>query len=127
MSKRPLSDAEVRRLSSAQRDLLITHIDGDVAVTIGHGTAARQALMRSGLLYPTVPGARRPRFTRLTERGRRAVGMILGDCADALVKAGLLEQANPLQVLQQLKAMRQTPWKGDSIVRKPSSPANITF
>ena len=36
-----------------------------------------------------------------------AVAMILGDYADALVRAGLLEQENPLLVLQRLKAARR--------------------
>lgn len=105
MTARPLSSGEVRRLTTYQRDLLVDHIDGemDVVTANRHLTGVRNSLMRVGLLKGATPNTNRPRCTVLTERGRMAVGMILGECADALVRAGLLKQRNPLQVLRDLK------------------------
>jgi hypothetical protein len=109
MIKTTLSDAAVRKLTSHQRNLLIDHIDGpvDVVVTDAHKVQCRNALIGLGLLRGTPSQAVRPRLTVLTERGRMAVAMVLGDYADALVRAGLLEQENPLLVLKRLKAARQ--------------------
>lgn len=106
MPRNPLSAGEVRQLSPAQRDHLIDHIDGAVAIVRAgpHLAPVRHSLLKLSLLQPQERGTTRPAFTILTERGRRAVGMILGECADALVRAGLLEQQNPLQVLRELKA-----------------------
>lgn len=101
------TDSMIRRLTASQRELLIDHIDGEVDVVTAnhHMTGVRGSLMKAGLLLGTA--TKRPRTTILTEPGRRAVGMVLGDYADALVRAGLLEQENPLQVLQSLKAARR--------------------
>lgn len=109
MLKSTLSDASIRKLTMLQRNLLIDHIDGEVDVVLSdpHKTQTRNAMMVLGLLRGTPSQANRPRATVLTERGRMAVAMILGDYADALVRAGLLEQENPLLVLQRLKAARQ--------------------
>jgi hypothetical protein len=103
---KPVSESTIRNLSPNQRDLLVDHIDHavDVVLSNQHLFNARNALMKLGLLKGTE--TIRPRTTVLTERGRMAVGMILGECADALVRAGLLEQENPLQVLAQLKRDR---------------------
>ncbi len=101
-----ISDAKIRNLTAHQRNMLIDHIDGpvDVVASDGHRVQCRGALMRMRLLRGTPPGAVRPRHTVLTEDGRMAVAITLGDYADALIRAGLLEQENPLQVLQGLKA-----------------------
>jgi hypothetical protein len=109
MAAKTLSDGAIRQLTSLQRDLLIDHIDGEVLLSMAnrHLVQVRNALMRNGLLRGSSPHTIRPRGTVLTERGRAAVGMILGDCADALVRAGLLAQENPLQVLRRLKEARQ--------------------
>jgi hypothetical protein len=109
MIKSTLSDAAIRKLSTHQRNLLIDHIDGEVDVVVSdpHKVQCRNALMALGLLRGSPTQAVRPRITVLTERGRMAVAMILGDYADALVRAGLLEQENPLLVLKRLKAARQ--------------------
>ena len=105
MIKITISDAAIRKLSSPQRNLLIDHIDGEVDVTVhgAHLVQCRNALIAYGLLRGSPIGASRPRATILTDRGRMAVAIILGDCADMLVRAGLDQEA-PLQVLQRLKA-----------------------
>ncbi len=113
-----ISDAKIRNLTAHQRKMLIDHIDGplDVVASDGHRVQCRSALMSMGLLRGTPPGALRPRHTILTERGRMAVAIVLGDYADALIRAGLLEQENPLQVLQGLKAA----WRDE-----PASPRDL--
>jgi hypothetical protein len=96
----------VRRLSLAKRDLLIEHID--TAVLVHHKHASRtivaKSLMRDGLIRADMAGAR-PSATVLTPAGREAVAMILADYADAMVRAGLMEE-RPLQILQALRALR---------------------
>lgn len=110
MIKPTISDETIRKLSSYQRTLLIDHIDGQVGVRlVDNLVMARKALIEAGLLIGVPAGTMRPRYTSLTERGRMAVAMILGDYADALVRSGLLEQDNPLQALRQLQASRQAP------------------
>lgn len=111
MAHATITDGEIRRLTSFQRNLLIDHIDGEVDVVMNdaHLVGVRNSLIKVGLLRGATNNTIRPRATVLTERGRMAVGMILGDYADALVRAGLLLQENPLAVLQRLKAARQAP------------------
>jgi hypothetical protein len=106
MVKSTISDSAIRRLTAHQRDLLIDHIDGPVDVSVHnvHTVQCRNALIGYGLLRGTPTDAPRPRHTALTERGRMAVAIVLGDYADGLIRAGLLEQENPLEVLQRLKA-----------------------
>jgi hypothetical protein len=98
----------VHNLSTAQRDLLIRHIDRAVDVVICDQPRSREALLKTGLLKPELPGPQpKPRRTVLTEKGRRAVAMILAEYAEALVAAGYLEayqEETPMQVLQRLKA-----------------------
>lgn len=102
-----IAQATIRRMTANQRDLLIAHIDGEVAVRLVDTLVmVRRTLIDAGLLRGVPPNTTRPRFTALTERGRAAVGMILGDYADALCRAGLLDQDNPLAALKRLKAMR---------------------
>jgi len=100
------SEAVVRLLSPAQREMLIAHIDAALDVTTDQTQHVRAALMKAGFLRGHPFGAARPRLTVLTTEGRYAVGMILGSYADALVRAGLLEQENPLNALQALREMR---------------------
>src|SRR5579863_25172 len=121
---KPVSDAEIRRLSAAQRNLLIDHIDGPVDVSLINrwDKSARRGLISTRLLEGHPRGSIRPRQTTLTERGREALGMVLGDYADALVRAGLLEQQNPLAVLRRLKTMRAFPTRsGDTPNITPES------
>jgi hypothetical protein len=106
MVKSTISDGAIRKLSANQRDLLIDHIDGplDVSVHDSHTVQCRNGLIASGLLRGSPTGEPRPRQTVLTERGRMTVALVLGYYADALIRAGLLEQENPLEVFQRLKA-----------------------
>jgi hypothetical protein len=106
-----MSRARVRMLSENQRSLLIDHIDGrfEMGAANRHQRTARSALLKAKLIYGHPLGSPKPRQTVLTEAGRAAVGLILGDCADLLVRAGLLQQENPLQVLRRLKAMGEWP------------------
>jgi hypothetical protein len=102
-----IGDGAIRKLSSAQRSFLIDHVDGEVELTPArrHLIQVRNSLMKMKLLRGAIAHTIRPRGTVLTEHGRYAVGVILGDYADGLVRAGLLEQENPLWVLKQLKAL----------------------
>lgn len=104
MGKEPTS-TEVSRLSGYQRGMLIAHIDGAVDVTTHghHHVVVRNSLMSNGMLRGETPGGR-PRATVLTERGRMALAMVLGDYADALIRAGLLDQERPIEVLARIKA-----------------------
>lgn len=101
-----LSDGAIRALTNIQREMLISHIDGAVLIIRADYNKVLRALVLRGLLRPSSPQTTRPRATILTDEGRRALGVILGDYADALVRAGLLEQENPMQVLRRLQAAR---------------------
>lgn len=100
---------EVNQLTANQRDVLISHVDGAVDVTLSDPNLvmARNSLMVKGFLRgdsPSGPRSFRPRQTVLTERGRMALGMLLGIYADALTKAGLLDEERPIKVLERIKA-----------------------
>lgn len=102
----------MRALSDIQRNLLIEHIDGPVAVT--RLVPARDRTIRSLLTlrllrpHPSAgPLSRHPRFTALTEAGRHSVAALLADYAEALVRAGCLEMESglsPIEILQTMKA-----------------------
>jgi hypothetical protein len=110
---RPVSATEVRNLSQYQRDVLLDHIDGavDVSISNPHLLAVRYSLMKIGMLMASTPGpaANRPRASVLTERGRMAVGMVLGQYADALVRVGLVHEETPMRVLQRLRSGGKPP------------------
>jgi len=106
------SENFVRQLTSLQRDMLIDHIDGQVVVLANHLKNVRNSLIRIGLLAGWPMHSKRPRATALTEPGRQVVGMILGQYADALVRAGLLDR--PLDILQRLKAIGDFPPPAES-------------
>jgi hypothetical protein len=108
MTMAPISETELRKLTVCQRNMLIGHIDGEVDVTIcdPHKVQSRNALIGQGYLRGSPTGAVRPRTTVLTERGRAMLGMVLGDYADALIRAGILDQQHPLEVLKHLKLSR---------------------
>lgn len=107
MARASFSDDDIRKLTFHQRNLLLAHIDGpvDVAATDVGKVQMRNGLMGGGLLRGDPANTIRPRRTALTEAGRRALGIILGEYADALVRSGLLEQERPLDVLRRLKAL----------------------
>ena len=94
-------------LTPYQRKLLIAHIDGSLEMDYGRRHMARswRALMEAKLLMGVPPNVPRPRRTKLTEAGRAAVGAILGEAADALVQAGLLEQVDPVAAIRRLQAI----------------------
>jgi hypothetical protein len=107
------SESTVRMLSPQQRDLLIAHIDVPVEIRTDNSQQVRSALIKAGFLRTHPYGAARPRHTELTTEGRYAVAMVLESYAAALVRAGLLEQENPIGAL---KALAE--WKGT--VRNPA-------
>lgn len=100
-----VSEELVGRLTRRQRLLIIEHVDGKVDWADPARTgfvSVRNSLLTSGLLRGSGGFPRRPHFTALTEAGRSALAIILGWCADSLVRAGFGE--TPLQVLARLKA-----------------------
>jgi hypothetical protein len=106
-----ISDWNIRNLSTQQRAFLLSHIDTLVEINVGDHAAGhtRNSLLRIELLRVEPRDAVRPRYTVLTPIGRHAVGVILGDCADALAAAGLLaldqttEDERPIDALRRLK------------------------
>lgn len=105
-----LTDIAIRKLSAAQREYLIRHVADRVPVNTGGPTAGpRIALSGYGLIRGWPYEVHRPRFTELTDHGRYAAALLLGDYTDALVAAGYLEfplDERPFEVLQRLKAER---------------------
>jgi hypothetical protein len=107
-----ISDGVIRNFSAQKRALLLSHIDRAVEINVGDSAAGqtRNSMLALGLLRLAPPHCPRPRHTVLTQIGRYAVGIILGDCADALAAAGLLalDEASPderpLDALRRLKA-----------------------
>ena len=106
-----ISDQDIRNFSTQQHAFLLSHIDSQVEINVGDHAAGhtRNSLLRLGLLRVDPRDAVRPRYTVLTPIGRHAVGVILGDYADALVAAGLLaldqasENERPIDALRRLK------------------------
>lgn len=97
-----------QRLSPAQRDLLVEHIDRAVGVYRSNASMVHVAtsLIRLGLLRPEVPSLR-PKYTVLTDLGRGTVANLLATYADALVRAGCMqERETPLQILRRLRVAR---------------------
>ena len=117
MSEQSALTSVVRKLSSNQRQMLIEHIDGSVGIVIEHLHLTRYALVNLGLLRTTQES--RPHSTSLTEKGRMAVTMILADCADMLVQAGILEQGDPLCALKILTEMKQAGKFVPAVTRRP--------
>lgn len=105
----PTSEHVVSKLTSMQRAMLIDHIDGHLRVVAVELMNVRRTLLAAKLLRGHPQFSIRPRETALTEEGRRVVGMILGQYADALVRAGLLDQQNPIEMLRRLREARSAP------------------
>lgn len=111
-----INDAYVRRISIAQRAVLVEHIDGAVALdrrdrfhTQTVGTLMTMKLLRDersgGVDYVC---AVRPRMTMLTIRGREALAKILAEYAEALVKAGCLDGDSPaLRPIDMIPLLKQ--------------------
>lgn len=88
-------------LSALQRNFLIKHIDGakeiPVPVFVHEQTGPRANLIKRDLIK-----LNRPKFaskTLLTDKGRAVLAIILGDYADALVRAGFTGVASPLGIV----------------------------
>lgn len=89
-------------LLKSSRDLLINHIDGPVPLTIhGNERGPRNALLARSLIAFPRGGMTTPNSTHITNLGREVLCCILGDYADALVRAGVLENVQPI-VLKKL-------------------------
>ena len=92
-------------LSAGQRERLIAHIRGPQTIDYRTGPEenlirrAVVALLGKGLVRnDTYGGAIRPKHTLLTELGREVVCHVLGDYADGLVTAGVLEEPPLIQI-----------------------------
>lgn len=108
-----VTEVSVRRLSVLQREMLIDHIDCIVPIDrrdtrSDHAGVTRNWLIANKFLKCHPTSTYRPTGTSLTEDGRAAVCIILGDYADALVRAGLLEldDESPLEVLRRMRVVR---------------------
>jgi hypothetical protein len=89
-------------ISSAQRDVLIDHLDGpcavvlpgtgiargDAAVAIGRRWQTTSRLLMAGYLRGDPGGAARPRRTVMTFAGRAVLAQALAAMAEILVAAG---------------------------------------
>lgn len=103
-----------KRLSHPQRDILIAHIvapqriyhRGDPAGKFRQHTV--MALLKLGILKPLVVcGQKRAKVTVLTDFGREVAASILADYAEALVRAGALDDVKGLNLtLAQLGEIR---------------------
>lgn len=78
-------------LSSAQRDMLIEHVDGIKLIWLGVIRTER-ATTRNGLIERNLirwnKSTPRPTHTRITDDGRCVLGFVLGAYVDALVSSG---------------------------------------
>lgn len=118
MARPRLSTATILNLSASQRALLIAHIDGPVELSVAdrHLMRTRLTLTRAGLLLGHPHNSPRPRKTALSDAGKQAVCAVLGEAADALVRAGLLQQGDPLAALRRLHAMRRDGGRAELVV-----------
>ena len=109
-----VSQADAARLTKNQRDMLVEHIDGELDVNQRdpHLVGVRNSLIAIGMLRGATSGIR-PRATVLTERGRMALGMVLGSYADSLVRAGFLERQHTHYALEVLRSGRKAPVSAD--------------
>lgn len=86
-----MSTVIAARLSQAQREYLVDHIDGARPITAESVDAAtRRALLHQELIYVIPCGSQRPVKTALTDLGRATLGAFLGMEADRLRRAGVL-------------------------------------
>ena len=111
-------------ISQGMRDVLISHIDGRRVPFLVTGTTWQQreqivstaALMRRQLLKPwrgdqNYSELARPKFTVITDIGREALGKLLGDYADAILKARALLAAGA--AAKRIKGFGPNPEKFD--------------
>ena len=97
---------EAGRLSRSMRQILVAHVreNQPVDYTIGpiEGLFRRacHALLSRDLIRYDHPQSPRPKFTILTDLGRETVCYVLGEYADGLVTAGVLERPPTIKVRQ---------------------------
>jgi hypothetical protein len=129
-----INNAYVRRISIAQRAVLVGHIDGAVPLDRRDRFHSQtvDTLMTMKLLRDATSGGAgsvesiRPRATMLTIRGREALAKILAEYADAISKVIALEQdeIRPMEMLKRLKAMRgPTRWDVQPEAPEEAEPA----
>lgn len=99
------SKETARRLSHAQRELLIAHVPAHCPVdnTISKPAADRRRTARSLIgeeLIRYETDSERPMFSVLTETGREVVAVVLGDYAEALIRAGYTGLESPIVALK---------------------------
>lgn len=123
-----INDNLIKKLSNAQRNLLIQHIDSMVPVerTIGPLRMTFVSLMRLELITGKGPSIR-PRHTVLTMLGREVVATLLSEYAEALIRAGYLDADRrsdnaPLLMLERLKKIHMAdpitpPLSTDQVLR----------
>lgn len=104
-----LSTDAIRKISRTQRDFLLKHVDGphEMDERDRQVVKAKNAMLRAGLVQGVPRGDPRPRTTELSDAGRQAVCAILGEAADALLRAGLLEHSDPVAALRRLRTFRR--------------------
>jgi hypothetical protein len=94
----------VRRLSHVQREMLIAHIDGPKPIRTMPGPESKnerrttRSLENFGLLSAKRTCAIRPRSTHLTDLGREVLAAVLANYAEALVRAGCLDEVAMLKL-----------------------------
>lgn len=120
-----LSSTEIRKLTLLQREVLVSHVGGDQPVI--RGPAWQTPKLIDLKCLRAINGGR---ITTLTERGRHAAAVILGEYADALVAAGCLEpDVRPIDMLARLKADKRpepdTPAELAAIMAADRSPARL--
>jgi hypothetical protein len=100
-----ISAAFIARLSVAQREELIKHVPAPQPIVRWRDDNRLKTILRLmelDLLRGDQPIT--PRFTHLTMLGREAVAHVLGQYADALVAAGVLErQRRPLDLAAKIR------------------------
>ena len=84
------------KMSIAQRDLLIAHIDGPQPAAVKEGPTRHSLMDRKMLKSCDRNGSPRNRtlpihYTAITDLGRDTMAEILAEYAEALIKAGCLE------------------------------------
>ena len=89
---------EAGRLSRHMRQMLVAHVRENQPIDYMIGPVeslvrrACQGLLRRELIRYDQPQSNRPKFTVLTDLGRETACYVLGEYADGLVTAGILDR-----------------------------------
>lgn len=86
-------------LRRTERDILIEHVDGSSDVPVQFSVSDRQTARNRLILKGLLRADRidRPRKTIITEDGRQVLAYVLADYAEALVRAGYVGLASPIE------------------------------